>query len=260
MNKQDKKKQPIIKNISKKECRSTINDCRIFKCPHCEEIMAIDRYPEKRIIIECPHCHQKASIGARENKQKNELTYETISLIDLNLFKKEEQQQTYKGFKQNFQNFLEQPYLRGRLIGLILVIIGSIFYLSPTSLFITKIGVSFILMGIISFMFITEKKILSISNSSKKEKKHGIQNINLLFSEKLVIVLNILILFIFLITDASSLELYLILIYLGLLIIKELTKDFTPIYLERKLNMFVIGFFIIFIIIIIRRVMTIAGL
>ena len=109
-------------------------------------------------------------------------------------------------------------------------------------------------------MFITEKKILSISNSSKKEKKHGIQNINLLFSEKLVIVLNILILFIFLITDASSLELYLILIYLGLLIIKELTKDFTPIYLERKLNMFVIGFFIIFIIILINRVITIAGL
>jgi len=257
LNKQDKKKQPIIKNISKKECRSTINDCRIFKCPHCEEIVTIDIYPEKRINIKCPHCHKKASIGARGNKQKNELKYETVSLIDLNLFKKEEKQ-THKGFKQNFLNFLEQPYLRGRLIGLILIIIGSIFYLSPTSLFITKIGISFILMGIISFMFI--KKILSISNSPKKEKKHGIQNINLLFSEKLVIVLNILILFIFLITDASSLELYLILIYLGLLIIKELTKDFTPIYLERKLNMFVIGFFTIFIIIIIRRVMTIAGL
>jgi len=259
LNKQDKKKQPIIKNISKKECRSTINDCRIFKCPHCEEIVTIDIYPEKRINIKCPHCHKKASIGARGNKQKNELKYETVSLIDLNLFKKEEKQ-THKGFKQNFLNFLEQPYLRGRLIGLILIIIGSIFYLSPRSLFITKIGISFILMGIISFMFITEEKILLINNSSKKEKKHRIQNINLLFSEKLVIVLNILILFIFLITDASSLELYLILIYLGLLIIKELTKDFTPIYLERKLNMFVIGFFTIFIIIIIRRVMTIAGL
>ena len=141
MNKQDKKKQPIIKNISKKKCRSTINDSRIFKCPHCEEIMAIGIYPEKRIIIECPHCHQKASIGARVNKQKNELTYETVSLFDKNFFKKEKQQQTHKGFKQNFQNFLEQPYLRGRLFGLSLVIIGSIFYLFPTSPLIKKIGI-----------------------------------------------------------------------------------------------------------------------
>ena len=265
MNKQDKKKQSIIKNISKKECRSTIDNCQIFECPRCKEIMTIDKYPEKRIIIECPHCHQKASIAPR-NKQKNELIYETIgsieSAIDLDLFKKEEQQrqQIHKVFKQTFLNSLKQPYLRGRLFGLFLVVIGSIFYLSSTSSLITKIGVSFILMGIISFMFITEEKILPINNSSKKEKKHRIQHINLLFSEKLTLVLSIFILFIFLITDTSSLELFFILIYLGLLIIKELTKDFTPTYLERKLNVFVIGFFIIFIIIIIKRVMAIAGL
>ena len=224
--------------------------------------MTIDKYPEKRIIIECPHCHQKASIVPR-NKQKNELIYGAINpienSIDLNLFEKEEQQKR-KVFKQTFLNSLKQPYLRGRIFGLFLVIIGSIFYLSPTSSLITKIGVSFILIGTISFMFITEEKIPLINNSLKKGKKHRIQNINLLFSEKLALVLNILILFIFLITDTSSLELFFILIYLGLLIIKELTKDFTPIYLERKLNMFVIGFFIIFIIIIIKRVMTIAGL
>ena len=265
MNKQDKKKQPIIKNISKKEYRSTINDYQIFECPRCKEIMTIDKYPKKRIIIECPHCHEKASITP-SNKQKNELVYETISsienVIDLNSFKKKEQQeqQIHKVFKQTFLNSLKQPYLRGRLIGLFLVIIGSIFYLYPTSSLITKIGVSFILMGTISFIFITEEKILLINNSSKKEKKHRIQNTNLLFSEKLTFLLSILILFVFLITDTSSLELFFILIYLGLLIIKELTKDFTPTYLERKLNMFVIGFFIIFIIIIISRVMTIAGL
>jgi DNA-directed RNA polymerase subunit RPC12/RpoP len=262
LNKQDKKKQPIIKNIQKKECRSTINGYQTFKCPRCKEIMTIDKYPEKRIIIECPHCHQKASIVPR-NKQKNELIYGAISpienSIDLNLFEKEEQQKR-KVFKQTFLNSLKQPYLRARLFGLILVIIGSVFYLFPMSSLITKIGVSFILMGIISFMFITEEKILLINNSLKKEKKHRMQNINLLFSEKLVLVLNILILFIFLITDTSSLELFFILIYLGLIIIKELTKDFTPIYLERKLNMFVIGFFIIFIIIIIKRVMAISGL
>jgi len=262
LNKQDKKKQIIIKNISKKEYSSTIDDYQIFECPRCKEIMTIDKYPEKRVIIECPHCHQKASIVPR-NKQKNELIYEKISSIDnavnLNLFKKEEQQ-IHKGFKQTFLNFLKQPYLRGRLFGLFLVIIGSIFYLSPTSSLITKIGVSFILIGTISFMFITEEKMPLINNSLKKGKKYRILNINLLFSEKLTLVLSIFILFIFLITDTSSLELFFILIYLGILIIKELAKDFTPIYLKRKLNMFVIGFFIIFIIIIINRIMAITGL
>jgi hypothetical protein len=73
---------------------------------------------------------------------------------------------------------------------------------------------------------------------------------NILLSSLIIL---IIFLFIFSATNEISLETIYISSFIGILIIKELTDNYTPKNLKNILNIFIIGLFIIFVLIIINK-------
>ena len=76
-------------------------------------------------------------------------------------------------------------------------------------------------------------------------------------SEKITLVLSIWILLIFIITGDANLEIFFILVFIGVLIVRELTDVFTTSNLKDKMNLFIYIFIIIFIIIVGRKIIDI---
>jgi len=76
-------------------------------------------------------------------------------------------------------------------------------------------------------------------------------------SEKITIFIIAWIIFVLLITGNANLELFFILIFIGVLIIRELTDIFTTVDIKDRINLFIYIFLIIFIIIIGRKILEI---
>lgn len=76
-------------------------------------------------------------------------------------------------------------------------------------------------------------------------------------SEKITLVLSIWILLIFVITGDANLEIFFILVFIGVLIVRELTDVFTTSNLKDRMNLFIYIFLIIFIIIVGRKIIDI---
>jgi len=76
-------------------------------------------------------------------------------------------------------------------------------------------------------------------------------------SEKITIVLSIWILIILIITDDLYLEIFFILIFIGVLIVRELSDIFTTSDLKDRMNIFIYIFLIIFIVIVGRKMLDI---
>jgi len=76
-------------------------------------------------------------------------------------------------------------------------------------------------------------------------------------SEKIALVLSFWILLIFIITGDANLEIFFILVFIGVLIVKELTDIYTTSNLKDRINIFIYIFLIIFIIIVGRKIIDI---
>jgi len=76
-------------------------------------------------------------------------------------------------------------------------------------------------------------------------------------SEKITLILSIWILLIFVITGDANLEIFFILVFIGVLIVRELTDIYTTSNLKDKMNLFIYIFLIIFIIIVGRKIIDI---
>ena len=79
----------------------------------------------------------------------------------------------------------------------------------------------------------------------------------MLISEKITLYVVLLVFFVLVIVGNENLELFLILILIGVLIIREFTDMLAPIKLKNRFNIFISIFLIFFIIIIGRSVLTI---
>lgn len=82
----------------------------------------------------------------------------------------------------------------------------------------------------------------------------------MLLSEKLTIVITLWILFVMLITGKGNLEIFFILIFIGVLIIRELSDVFTSEDLKGRMNLFIYFFLMIFIVIVGRKIMSILSI
>lgn len=82
----------------------------------------------------------------------------------------------------------------------------------------------------------------------------------MLLSEKLTIVITLWILFVMLITGKGNLEIFFILIFIGVLIIRELSDVFTSEDLKGRMNLFIYLFLMIFIVIVGRKIMSILSI
>jgi len=79
-------------------------------------------------------------------------------------------------------------------------------------------------------------------------------------SEKITLVISAWILFVFIITGDSNLEIFFILIFIGVLIVRELTDIFTTSDIKDRMNLFIYIFLIIFIIIVGRKILDILNI
>ncbi len=79
-------------------------------------------------------------------------------------------------------------------------------------------------------------------------------------SEKITLIFTIWILIAFLLTPDSALEIFFILIFIGILIIRELSDLITTTNLKERMNTFIYIFLLIFIGIVSQKILSILGI
>jgi hypothetical protein len=149
------------------------------------------------------------------------------------------------------RKYLDQYYFdkpisyRSKILGTILVTAGIILLYNPNNLTI-KLGVAFILIGIFSITLITGK--------SKTKTITDIQ---------ITMVISIWILLMFSLTvlaQEAGLEMFFILIFLGLLMIAELSDEFATTHLKKRMNVFIFLFLTVFMMIVAKRIISILNI
>ena len=79
----------------------------------------------------------------------------------------------------------------------------------------------------------------------------------MLLSEKITIIIGLWILFVMIITGEGNLEIFFILIFIGVLIIRELSDIFTTTDLKQRMNLFIYLFLMVFILIVAKKIISI---
>lgn len=210
-------------------------ETNIFRCPYCEQIITLSKDIDENYTVDCPQCGH-------------------IGLISKNMDDtKRKEKQSNKKIKQK-PNWYQQPKSRAKIIGITLIAISLILLFNPNDLNI-KISITLAFIGTLLYLLISEEKIILPTDSTTSST--FLERYKLVISEKIVILIIATTLLLFLITRPENIEIFLVLLYLSLLIIKELIDEFTPVHVKKRLNIFIVVFFIIFIIIIAERIITI---
>lgn len=218
-----------------------------FQCPYCEQIITIQHNIKGKYTITCPTCGHKGVI-INDNNQDQQKTLTELPA----------------------PSWFHQPYLRSKIIGLLFIAIGFILLINPTS-DTFKISITLFFIGGLLFTLISEKKFIIMHHNKPiktKSPTRNLLNANRLFlqhnklvvSEKITLLIITATMLLFLITNPAEIEIFLVLLYLSLLIIKELIDDLTPVHVKKRLNYFIVIFFIIFIAIIAERIITILNI
>ena len=82
----------------------------------------------------------------------------------------------------------------------------------------------------------------------------------MLLSEKITLVIILWILLVFLITNDTDLELFFVLIFIGILIMRALTDVYITTTLKHRLNLFISLFIGVFIVIVGNKIITILAI
>ena len=82
----------------------------------------------------------------------------------------------------------------------------------------------------------------------------------MLISEKITLVIAGWILLVLFITGDSGLEIFFILIFIGVLIVRELTDVFTTINLKDRMNIFIYLFILVFILIVGKKIISVLAI
>ena len=142
------------------------------------------------------------------------------------------------------------------ILGIILIIIGIVIILNPENLNL-KISFTIIYIGFLLIILITKTDTPKrINGSWIKRYSNILKKTKLLMSEKITLVIIIWTLILFFLTNNTDVEVFFVLIFIGLLVIKLLTDEFTSIHLKNRLNIFIFVFLVVFLIIISQRILT----
>jgi len=82
----------------------------------------------------------------------------------------------------------------------------------------------------------------------------------MLLSEKITVFIGLWILFVMIITGEGNLEIFFILIFIGVLIIRELSDIFTTTDLKQRMNLFIYLFLMVFILIVAKKIISILSI
>jgi len=78
----------------------------------------------------------------------------------------------------------------------------------------------------------------------------------LITSEKITLAITLWILFLFLITGDASLEVFILLVFIGILVIKEFTDIYTTKYFKLRIKIFICIFLLIYVVIIAQKILS----
>ncbi len=82
----------------------------------------------------------------------------------------------------------------------------------------------------------------------------------MLMSEKITLVIAGWILLVLFITGDANLEIFFILIFIGVLIVRELTDVFTTVNLKDRMNIFIYLFILVFIVIVGKKIISVLAI
>jgi hypothetical protein len=227
-----------------------------FKCSKCKNIITFKNPQSRDIFIDCPICVTDGVVGYSKTK-KSSILREKLAKIN---------------GSHGTNYILYKPLIRIKYSGIIFLLFGMFFLVYPT-IFNIKFSSALIIIGCIIIGLIPSSKYFYLRTKDNKIRKNStlitkmktntsfrykLKNLNnrIDISEKIAIIMIILIVFSFLITGTNNLEIYMIIIYLGALIIRELSVEFIPIKLKKRLNFFIVVFLVIFIVILIKRILN----
>ena len=230
----------------------------LIKCPKCKEFIDFYLAPGEKISITCPECKTKGYYKYPETEEKVD-THRTpiikektkkISVKNLEIEKKDTKIQR-KGYS------VKHPSIRSKIVGIPLIIIGLVFLIDPNA-FNLRISFTLILIGYFMVFIINEKD--KLEKKSKSENKFIINYFKknkLLVSEKITIIIAIWIILLFFIIEEAALDTFFVLIFIGILVIKELTDEFISKYQKKTINILIFIFLIIYIITITQRILPV---
>jgi len=274
--KRQETKEKKNKKIEKKEEKNII-------CPHCNTIITVEYDSSQKIEIKCPICGNKGITKSESNKA----TFEKPVTKKTNIKKTKQADKLETHPPKNLSSFI-----RSNFITLILITIGIILLYNPTTQNI-KISFTLILIGLILMFILTEEspsKILKIrlnktsdlkSNYKhvfRKNNKHidafnkknlnqlnrieheSFKKINLSISHTITFAYIIWIILLFFITNDKELEVFFVLILIGMLIVRELTDELTSIRLKHRMDGFIYVFLTVFIWIIGEKIINILNM
>jgi len=182
----------------------------------------------------CPNCKH---IVAVENKLTKKMFFHCPICGQKNIFKSQPKQ-LEKNYEKSHKNWLSGINFNAAMIGIILTL-TSIVILVNKNPFTTKLSLTLLIIGTMFPLFMIEKK----------------QNISTMITLGTIIYIIIL----FSITG-TDLEIFLILIFLGVLVTKAVIDEYIPKPLKIRMNLFIILFFIIFMIIVTKRIINLVGI
>lgn len=250
-----KHKNSPVKNLVfffRKQKSSENIDKELIDCPYCNKIIPLPEKISDDIIINCFYCDQTFTVQSPNEK-----------------IKKTEKKTKIK--KNKF--ILYKPSFKAKMLSMILTVIGLIFLINPNP-FNIKLSITFIIVGITIFTIVTDKKLI-ITSSKKIDSIEELKlikrpNIKKKINEfiekpfdiydKIAISSVILVLFLFIVAGDVDIEIFLILIYIGFLMIKEFTKEYTPNSLKKRMNILFFVFLAIFIVVITKRIISILNI
>jgi hypothetical protein len=242
--KRKKKNSSVFSNARSKLKDQLQNEkSYLVKCPYCQEIITLSGKVDTPIVMDCPVCNK--TFATKEVKQKR----------------------TRQLNNKNIKTFLSDHFVE-----LLLIIIGLIFLIQPT-MYNIKISFTLILISTILLFLMTgdqqdtiSEKLPSTAKPYFKRRLHtptilkkihtfGNKLKEIPLSNRISIVLILWTLLLFVIT--SDLEIYFILIFIGILITRELTDMYTTKTYKKRLNAYIIIFLFTYIILISQKIMEI---
>lgn len=255
-------------NVLKKEQETYNNPEKIhYICPYCQQIITLENKAFDEIILDCPSCGQKGIIRPFQKQQ---------NITDTDVQKEISEHVSLIKKRKN----INIPVTEAKILGILLILIGITLYyvFNLTSI---KISLALIIIGVIIFTFIPNNRSIFLKsykpnttekNTEKPKNKLDTNNYSLInysfsffknqfdISEKIAITFILWIIFIYLLTGVNDIDIFLIFLFLGILLIKVLFDNLFPVQLRQKINIFIIAFLLIFIIIVIKRFLSLTNI
>jgi predicted RNA-binding Zn-ribbon protein involved in translation (DUF1610 family) len=228
-----------------------------FNCPHCKQIINLENQTSDSITISCPNCGKIGLIQTLQKKQNN--SHRTI----LNFFTTDTK--LVNTIKELFKSITGV-----KIIGMIFIILGIIMQIIP-GLFSINISSLFFIFGFIILLLMPNDRLyqkksnhaINFENSSTSQKNSvikstGISSIKQFdISEGITLFLILWVGFFYFITIENSIEIFFIVTYLGILMIKVISNELLTLQVKQRMNILVVAFLLVFIIIVIKRIISI---